>query len=74
MCSWSYVNSVDMPLTKQYLRYVAAESFGLVTGRKGDALFFEDAESKHRARGRVAVCAALENVVIWDLKTSLKVS
>ena len=61
-----------MPLTKQYLRYVAAESFGLVTGRKGDALFFEDASSSRR--GRVAVCPALEKVVIWDLKTSSKVS
>lgn len=60
-----------MPLTKQYLRYVSAESFGLVTGRKGDALFCKDASSKRR---RLAVCAALEDVVVWDMKTSSKVA
>ena len=59
-----------MPLTKQYLRYEAAQSFGLVTGRKGDALLYRGSGSKGR---RLAVCPALEDVLLWDMKTSSKV-
>lgn len=64
------VDAVSMPLTKQYLRYEAAQSFGLVTGRKGDALLYGGPGSKGR---RLAVCAALEDVMLWDMKTSSKV-
>ena len=61
-----------MPLTKQYLRYVAARSFGLVTSRKGDALLYGGPNSSLRGK-RFVVCPALEDVIIWDLKTSSKV-
>jgi hypothetical protein len=61
-----------MPLTKQYLRYVAARSFGLVTSRKGDALLYGGPNFSLRGK-RFALCPALEEVIIWDLKTNSKV-
>ena len=61
-----------MPLTKQYLRYVAASRFGLVTSRKGDALLYAGPNSSLRGK-RLVVCPALEDVIIWDLKTCSKV-
>lgn len=54
-----------MPLTKQYLTYSAECRYGVITGRKGGALL---------ARGEggrlVVVAPALEDVKIWDPRTS----
>ena len=60
-----------MPLTKQYLRYVPAGSHGIVCSRKTGALLLEK-----RERGRkklLAIAPALEDVIVWDLKTGDKV-
>lgn len=58
-----------MPLTKQYLTYKAECRYGVIAGRKGGALL------KRGEGGRlVAVSPALEDVVLWDLRTSTAVS
>lgn len=54
-----------MPLTKQYLTYRAECSYGVVTGRKGGALL-----TRGEGRRLVAVSPALEDIKIWEPRTS----
>ena len=66
-----------MPVTKQYLRYEAASSFGVVCSRKAGAILLEKSgkEDDQRRKGTQLVLApALEHVIMWDMKTSQKVS
>ena len=58
-----------MPLTKQYLTYKAECRYGVIAGRKGGALL------KRGGGGRlIGLSPALEGVVLWDLRTSTRVS
>lgn len=60
-----------MPLTRQYLRYVAAESFGVLCSKKCNVLVIERrVNRKYELR---VVAPALENVIIWDLRREEKV-
>ena len=61
-----------MPVTKQYLRYVAAESFGVVCSSKAGAILVDRRKEKGGKR-LLGIAPALENVIIWDLKASIKV-
>lgn len=66
--------SLTMPVTKQYLRYVAAGSFGVVCSRKAGALLLRERNGKGRRKRGVFVAApALEHVILWDLRTGEKV-
>ena len=61
-----------MPLTKQYLRYVAAGCFGVLCSKKCNVLITERrVDKKYEVR---AIAPALENVIIWDLRREEKVS
>ena len=59
-----------MPLTKQYLTYSAECRYGVVTGRKGGAVLMRGGSG----RRVVALSPALEDVKIWDPRTSNIVS
>ena len=60
-----------MPLTRQYLRYVAADSFGVLCSKKCNVLVTERrVNRKYELR---AIAPALENVIIWDLRREEKV-
>lgn len=56
-----------MPLTKQYLTYHCLNSFGLVTGRLSNALLVPGRDRP------LVISPCLDNIVIWDSKTSNKV-
>lgn len=57
-----------MGLTKQYLRYIATDVFGvIVSGRSNVAFLNIDGIAD-----RYAVAGGAENVLVWDLKTSEK--
>ena len=55
-----------MPLTKQYLTYEAECRYGVISGRKGGACLLPGA----RKGQFVAVCPSLEDVKLWDPRTS----
>jgi len=55
-----------MPVTKQYLTYTAECGYGVISGRKGGACLLPGARKGHV----VVVCPSLENVKIWDPRTS----
>lgn len=58
-----------MPLTKQYLTYSAECRYGVVAGRKGGAVL------AHGKKGRLlAASPALEDIMLWDPRTSTVVS
>ena len=57
-----------MPLTKQYLRYVELCSFGVINGRKGNAVLLPSPSRTHVA------APALEDVVLWDPRKGEKVA
>jgi hypothetical protein len=59
-----------MGLTKQYLRYAAANIFGIVAGTRANIklIKFKGVSGKYAAVG------ACEYVFIWDLKTGENVS
>lgn len=61
-----------MPLTKQYLRYEATTSFGVICSRKTGPLLLKVA--RKGTERLVAVSPALEHVIIWDIKTGDKVN
>jgi len=62
-----------MPLTKQYLRYRLAGSFGVVCSKKCNVLVSERRASNKRYELR-AIAPSLENVIVWDLRKEEKVS
>ncbi|XP_065906408.1 WD repeat-containing protein 3-like [Dysidea avara] len=61
-----------MPLTKQYLRYRSAGSFGVVCSKKSNVLVSERRASNKKYELR-AIAPSLENVVVWDLRKEEKV-
>ena len=60
-----------MPLTKQYLKYVSGSCLGVVCSRKTGSLLLEKGYGNDRKW--YSVSPALENVIIWDLKSGEKV-
>ena len=54
-----------MPLTKQYLRYVANTSFGLITSPKGGLTSLDK---------NTVISATAEKITIWDIKRGEKIS
>ena len=50
-----------MGLTRQYLRYAAKSSFGLISSAKGGLVSLDDKN--------LVASATAENVTIWNLKT-----
>ena len=60
-----------MPLTKQYLRYVSGDCFGVICSRKTRTLLLEKGRKGNKRL--LAVSPALENVIVWDIKTGEKV-
>jgi len=62
-----------MPLTKQYLRYRSAGSFGVVCSKKCNVLVSERRASSKKYE-LWAISPALENVIVWDMRKEDKVS
>ncbi|XP_062510752.1 WD repeat-containing protein 3-like [Corticium candelabrum] len=58
-----------MVLTKAYLRYVPAGTFGVVASSKSNCVFIRGASAK---KAQYVGVAALENVNIWNVKTGEK--
>ena len=60
-----------MPLTKQYLKYIFSDCFGVICSRKtGSVLLEKEIQGGKRF---LAVSPGLDNVILWDLKTGEKV-
>ena len=59
-----------MGLTKQYLRYAPADTFGLIATNKANIVFLDIKGVK----GRYCAVGACEDVIIWDIRTGEKVS
>ncbi|XP_078699593.1 WD repeat-containing protein 3-like isoform X5 [Branchiostoma floridae x Branchiostoma belcheri] len=57
-----------MPVTKQYLRYVAASMWGVVASPKAPVVLL----CLRGVKGRYAAVAAVEHVFVWDLRTGEK--
>uniref|UniRef100_A0A0C9R4Q1 Wdr3 protein n=1 Tax=Fopius arisanus TaxID=64838 RepID=A0A0C9R4Q1_9HYME len=57
-----------MPLTKQYLRYVASGNLNLITSSKCNLVFV----TLEGQEGRFVAVGACEHVFIWDLRLSEK--
>jgi U3 small nucleolar RNA-associated protein 12 len=53
-----------MGLTKQYLRYAAANIFGIIAGIKSNVKFIQ----YKGTTGKYAAVGACEYVFIWDVK------
>ena len=53
-----------MGLTKQYLRYAAANVFGIVAGSKSNLKFI----TYRSMSGKYAAVGACEYVFVWDVK------
>ncbi|XP_015110704.1 WD repeat-containing protein 3 [Diachasma alloeum] len=58
-----------MPLTKQYLRYIASGNLNIITSPKCCNLAFVTLEAQ---QGRFVAVGACEHVFIWDLRLSEK--
>ena len=69
--NWNSISSAsNMPLTKQYLRYVHQASFGVVSGRKSNAILLAG-----KGGGQLRIIApAVEDIIIWDPRKGEKVS
>ena len=64
-----------MVLTKAYLRYVQSACFGVVSSLKAKVVFIERRINTTRKQiALYAVCPALENVIIWDVRRGEKVT
>ena len=61
-----------MPLTKQYLRYVHQASFGVVSGRKSNAILLAG-EGGRKTRQLRIIAPAVEDIIIWDPRKGEKV-
>ena len=62
-----------MPLTKQYLRYEHSATFGVVCSQRSNAVLLEKGSGTKGAALLRAVVAALEDVYVWDARTSRRV-
>ncbi|GAB1604806.1 WD repeat-containing protein 3-like [Argonauta hians] len=59
-----------MGLTKQYLRYIHRETFGIIGSHQSNIQFLNYLNTV----GRYVAVAACEDVIIWDLRSRKKVS
>ena len=62
-----------MPLTKQYLRYVHQASFGVVSGRKSNAILAAARKGGGKADQPRIIAPAVEDIIIWDPRKGEKV-
>ena len=63
-----------MPIAKTYKRYAALSTFGVVGSPKSNVILMHNVQLwKNLLPGTYCVCAALENVIIWDMRKSEKV-
>ena len=62
-----------MPLTKQYLRYEHSATFGVVCSQKSNAVLLERGNGSKGASRLRAVVPALEDMYVWDVRTSHRV-
>lgn len=63
-----------MVLTKSYLRYEPSGCFGIVGSLKANVLFVDGKRFGLKNTSQLAVCAALQDVVVWDTRKQEKVS
>ena len=63
----------EMPLTKQYLRYVHQASFGVVSGRKSNAILVAARKGGGKANQPRIIAPAVEDIIIWDPRRGEKV-
>eukprot|EP01025_Chloroclados_australasicus_P031883 TRINITY_DN3228_c0_g2_i2.p1 TRINITY_DN3228_c0_g2~~TRINITY_DN3228_c0_g2_i2.p1 ORF type:complete len:124 (+),score=15.27 TRINITY_DN3228_c0_g2_i2:39-374(+) len=52
-------------MVKAYLRYEHSQSFGVICGNNNNSLIFDQT-------GKKVITAALENIIIWNIKTGQK--
>lgn len=62
--------TIIMGLTKQYLRYVSAGNFNIITSPNSNVCFI----TLEGQEGRYAAVGACEHVIIWDLRLGEKVN
>ena len=64
-----------MVLTKAYLRYVQSPCFGVVSSLKANIVFVRRRiNTTSNQISLYAICPALENVIIWDVRRGEKVT
>lgn len=59
-----------MGLTKQYLRYVAAGSFNIISSPRSNVCNV----TLNGVSGRYVAAAACEHVIVWDMRLGEKVT
>ena len=61
-------------MPKQYLRYSHSATFGVVVSRKAGAVLLQQEDrGRERRKRRLVVAPALENVILWNIRTGEKV-
>ncbi|XP_065176545.1 WD repeat-containing protein 3-like [Sycon ciliatum] len=70
-----------MVLTKSYLRYVPAQTVGIISSQKCNGLFCKfthdptgQAKRGFNSKRLVAITGALENIILWECKSGEKVA
>ena len=69
VCYRFYQLSINMGLTKQYLRYVPAGNFNIVASAGCNAVFL----TLEGQEGRFVGVAACEDITVWDMRLGEKV-
>lgn len=69
-----------MVLTKSYLRYVPAQTLGIVSSLRSNGLLCKitpstpgQAKRSFKNERQVAIAGALEDIIVWDCRTGEKV-
>lgn len=62
-----------MPLAKTYKRYGSLGSFGVVGSIRSNLLMLDQVPYIAKSKVTYSVTAALENVIIWDVRRGEKV-
>lgn len=62
-----------MVLTKSYLRYEPSSCFALIGSLKANVVFVDGKKLGRNNSNQLAVCAALQDVIVWDTRKQEKV-
>jgi len=62
-----------MVLTKSYLRYEPSGCFGIIGSLKANVLLIDGKKLEQKNGNHLAICAALQDVIIWDTRKQEKV-
>merc|ERR1712142_962929 len=62
-----------MPIAKTYKRYAPLSSFGVIGSTRSNILLNDSLCNHQNSSAGYAVTAAVENVIIWDIKKGEKV-